>query len=228
MRLIYSSRIPLVIWLFWTGLVAYGFYLLWQFGLIHQLTGSDPSRISWIILLLYAFIQLWAGWLAYQLQAQHRTLETFLEQSRASLQAAPCPDAKQFDQSLWKLLHRLQHVTEAEARDNDYLENHLQAPYASGWFVADLMFKLGLIGTVIGFILMLSAITDLKSMDINQARNMLGEMSAGMRLALHTTLAGLACGALTGIQFHLLERSADRLVLRIRGHLFKAREEKPA
>ena len=73
------------------------------------------------------------------------------------------------------------------------------------------MIKLGLLGTVIGFIFMLSSVAQMETTDLNAAKLMLTQMSDGMRIALFTTLAGLSSGLILGIQYQLLDRAADRL-----------------
>ena len=92
-----------------------------------------------------------------------------------------------------------------------YLEQRIHAGHASGWFIADLMIKLGLLGTVIGFIFMLNAVAQMETTDLNAAKLMLTQMSSGMRIALFTTLAGLSSGLILGAQYQLLDRSADHL-----------------
>ena len=73
------------------------------------------------------------------------------------------------------------------------------------------MIKLGLLGTVIGFIFMLNSVAQMETTDLNAAKLMLTQMSGGMRIALFTTLAGLTSGLILGVQYQLLDRAADRL-----------------
>jgi hypothetical protein len=201
---------PLLGWAVLTGLVTWGAWVLWHTGLITRLTTEDPSRISWVILAIYCATQLYAGRLAIAL---HRDSALLLEIAQPNTATT----TSRIDHPLAVYIARRRNTSSDGSRDEDshsYLHALLGDRLSSGWFIADLMFKLGLIGTVIGFIMMLGAITDLRSMDIHQAQSMLGEMSAGMRLALYTTLTGLGCGALTGLQFHLLERSVQALAQR--------------
>ncbi len=188
---------PLLSWAALTGLVAWAAYLLWQTGLLGRLLADDPSRLSQVILIIYAATQAYAGRAAWLLQRD-------IDSVRRHLADGVADD----DRSLLAAWVRARGSAAADTEQLPDLERILGKRLESGWFMADLMFKIGLVGTVIGFIVMLGAITDLKSLDIHQARQMLGDMSSGMRLALYTTLAGLSCGALTGVQFHLLERCA--------------------
>lgn len=199
-----SALSPLLGWAAVSGVVAWGAWVLWHTGMLARLTAGDPSRVSWAILAIYVATQIYAGWLALTL---HR------DGQRLASRECAADDAG--DDPLLAYIARRRRGSAGDDEGHAYLHSLLHDRLSSGWFIADLMFKLGLIGTVIGFIVMLGAITNLSAMDINQAQRMLGDMSGGMRLALYTTLTGLGCGALTGLQFHLLERSAESLVRRV-------------
>ena len=95
------------------------------------------------------------------------------------------------------------------------LERRIMGAHQLGWLLADLMVKLGLLGTVVGFIAMLGALTTLGSFDVAAIQGLLLDMSTGMRIALFTTLSGLGAGVLLGIQYHVVERGAEQLLARI-------------
>ena len=95
------------------------------------------------------------------------------------------------------------------------LENVLGRGHETGWFLADLMIRLGLLGTVIGFIFMLGSVANVSSVDIHALQQLLTNMSAGMRIALYTTLTGLGAGILLGFQYRLLDSGVDRLMAEI-------------
>ena len=80
-----------------------------------------------------------------------------------------------------------------------------------GWFVADAMLKLGLLGTVIGFILMLSSIQSIDSFDVETLKGALTAMSGGMGVALFTTLFGLVGGILLKLQYYILDEGTSYL-----------------
>lgn len=81
-----------------------------------------------------------------------------------------------------------------------------------GWFVADLLLSLGLLGTVIGFILMLGPISGLDGADEGAIKGALAAMSGGMAVALYTTLAGLVGGMLLKVQGFMLDGAVQELV----------------
>ena len=95
---------------------------------------------------------------------------------------------------------------------DDAFAEEVGGAHATGWFFAQLLVKLGLLGTVVGFILMLSSITGASSFDPEHAHELFSEMTRGMRVALNTTLVGLLGTMLLGFQYLLLDRAADRLV----------------
>jgi biopolymer transport protein ExbB/TolQ len=76
------------------------------------------------------------------------------------------------------------------------LETHIE----TCWFFAGEMPTLGLIGTVIGFILMLTAFTGLDVSDVLSIQAALESMVLGMGSALLTTLTGMVCGFLLKLQ----------------------------
>jgi len=80
----------------------------------------------------------------------------------------------------------------------------------SGWFMSDIMITLGMIGTVVGFIYMLS--TCFGSIDTSQPQTMrlaLSKMSTGMGTALYTTASGLICSLLLKLQLFNLEQGLE-------------------
>lgn len=83
-----------------------------------------------------------------------------------------------------------------------------------GWFAADSVLKIGLLGTIIGFILMLAPIGELTSFDASSLQSALAAMSAGMAVALYTTLTGLIANIILRFQFQFL---ADAMQKRLIG-----------
>ncbi len=68
-----------------------------------------------------------------------------------------------------------------------------------------MMLKLGLLGTIVGFILMLAPISNIDAYDVSTLKTALSSMSGGMAIALFTTLAGLVGGILLRTQYYLLD-----------------------
>lgn len=94
----------------------------------------------------------------------------------------------------------------------DILDTRLRSRYAFGFIVADLMMKLGLLGTVIGFIIMLGSLQDLNSVDISVMQKLLADMSNGMKIALYTTLTGMLAGIFLNAKYNFLDWATDHLM----------------
>ena len=72
-------------------------------------------------------------------------------------------------------------------------------------FIVDLLIRLGLVGTVIGFILMLQSVTLIENFDIGLMQDLMKNMSTGMMVALYTTLTGLITAIVLMLQNKYLE-----------------------
>ncbi len=70
-----------------------------------------------------------------------------------------------------------------------------------GWFITELLLALGMIGTVIGFILMLGgSFESLNIADTGSVKTALTDMAIGMSTALYTTLVGMVCSQILKVQ----------------------------
>ena len=83
--------------------------------------------------------------------------------------------------------------------------------YEFGWFCSDIMLKLGLIGTVIGFIIMLGSLSDITTFDVTLLQGVLTTMGSGMGVALYTTLSALVAGVMVAVQYYNLESGCEEL-----------------
>lgn len=69
------------------------------------------------------------------------------------------------------------------------------------WFITELLVALGMIGTVIGFIVMLgSSFADINIQNAQSVKDALTDMALGMSTALYTTLTGLVTSQLLKVQ----------------------------
>lgn len=80
----------------------------------------------------------------------------------------------------------------------------LEKKLEDGWFVSDQCLSLGMLGTVIGFLLMMGSITT--STDVDSIKTMLGTMSSGMGTALITTAIGMILGNAIKLELFLMNR----------------------
>jgi biopolymer transport protein ExbB/TolQ len=217
---------PLLRWLILNGLALFGLFVAWYLGLIQLMLQSDRSYISLVILLLYivmtahSFLEAvrvsWEMNAARRAADQVRSADGILAQvgdrlvTRDRFPLPPCLMTQHFFDLLTKA--RLQgHEKLDQTILLQSLAEHLKGRHRIGWFMANTLLKLGLLGTVIGFILMLSPISSIDAYDVEGMKAALTTMSAGMAVALFTTLAGLVGGILLTLQYYMLDDAAGRL-----------------
>lgn len=202
--MIRDNYFPFYGWLLIIGVVLFGAYLLWDFGLFAKLLKEDITYLSSIILMLFCIITLYLGFSAWQLSRQTAFASNVNKQSGG-----------------WAYDHLelLQWQREEGRNESESLlarlVERIHRGHTSGWFFSDILMRLGLIGTVIGFVLMLSTVYQLKDNDVQALQQLLGTMGSGMQVALYTTLSGLGTAMLVTLQCQWLDRCADNLVSKI-------------
>ena len=79
-----------------------------------------------------------------------------------------------------------------------------------GWFCGEVMFALGMIGTLIGFVLVFGdALAHIDLEDQANKAKIIADMGIGISTAIYTTLAGLVGSVLLWIQLINLEYGID-------------------
>ncbi len=89
------------------------------------------------------------------------------------------------------------------------LVSKIERDIGASWFISDMFFTIGMVGTVIGFIFMLSGFDGIDFSNPDTTRNMIGNLSFGMSTALYTTLTGLICSIILKVQCFMLEYSLE-------------------
>ena len=101
------------------------------------------------------------------------------------------------------------------SREDKVTNRHIALYYKKsdiGWFVSDMLLTLGMIGTVAGFIYMLSSsFSELDPQNVISMQGVLAKMGAGMSTALYTTAAGLVCSLLLKLQVFNFTHHLDYL-----------------
>ncbi len=193
------------------GVIAFAFYLGTELGLIGAGLTADKSYLSDLILGLYFAATLHWLWLAHALSGERQRLAS-LEAAANAREELPALS----EGSLPALLANLRRKAGGGASAligvvGDDLANR----HALGHFLSDVLLKLGLVGTVVGFILMLLPVGEFGAFDPERVPQLLASMSGGMSVALYTTLAGLVTSTLLKAQYYLLDAALARFVNRL-------------
>jgi len=221
-----NDRLPLLRWLMFTGVCVFGFVLAWHYGLIRLMLVSDKTYISAIIGVLY---------IVATAHCFTRTLaisrETDSAQRVFSLVSAGAPDLSVVGADVLtpngtklpagKITEHIRNlILKADLQGNHRLDqtlllrglaDALRGPNQLGSFASDALIKLGLLGTIIGFILMLAPIAGLDAADRGSVKSSMGLMSDGMAVAMYTTLSGLIGSILLQTQYYMLDESTAKL-----------------
>src|SRR4051812_39767709 len=203
---------PLLPWLIFTGLTFFAAILLWYFGLIQRMISGDRTYISSIIVVLYIASSLHCLW---------RILAVSREGGAAmKTGAAVVRDGVGATGTGLVAVHIRDLVTKSANQRGARLDqtlllrvlaDRLRGSNAFGTFAGDTLMKLGLLGTIIGFIMMLAPIGSLDPENKVAVRASMSLMSDGMAVAMYTTLAGLAASILLKVQYNLLDSATSKI-----------------
>ncbi len=221
-----TDHLPLLRWLMFTGVSAFGFVLAWHYGLFHLMLASDKTYISATITVLYVAVSLHClartTTISRELDSAQRVF-ALVSRGTPSFRVLG-PDVVTGDGS--KLppgqvtAHIRNLILKAGLQGHHRLDqtlllrglaDALRGPNQLGPFASDALMKLGLLGTIIGFILMLAPIAGLDAADRASVKSSMGLMSDGMAVAMYTTLTGLIGSILVQTQYYMLDEATAKV-----------------
>ena len=184
-----------IYWIYFISLILIAFYVLGSLGFISNIFQADISYISSLITFIVIFYLFQCGYYLNKL----RDAVYFLDK-----------EINSDSNNIFIMIYRDYQLTNNISKDNktssqEDFKLKLYEFADNGFFVSDLLLKLGIIGTVIGFIIMLSSLSAIDEMNLSKMNNLLLSMSTGMKVALYTTLTGLIGSILLSIQYNFLE-----------------------
>lgn len=156
-------------WLFMSAIMASS-VLLAGLGLLGTLWEKDATKLSFVLLGLFAVMSGWCGYKTWR-------LSVFIDSNKTEPY----------------LIEKIEHLMEV------------------GWFTSDLCLSIGMMGTVIGFIMMLGGFANIDINDMATVQGLIKGLGVGMSTALYTTLTGLICSALLKIQYFNLSQAIDKV-----------------
>jgi hypothetical protein len=89
--------------------------------------------------------------------------------------------------------------------------NHFERMEEIGWFSSELCLTVGMIGTVIGFMMMLGNFATIDLSNMTTVQGFITELGLGMSTALSTTLVGLIGSVLLKIQYFNISQANVQL-----------------
>ena len=215
-------------WLFLIASILVLTYILFFYDFINTIIRNDITYISIFIIIIFFIYTIFVGKNIKKLQAISDLIhdKKIIENQKSLLSALEKSDYN--DNYYGYCVHSyIQYSFNSKQRieSNDNENNNFEIKMTkytdTVWFVVDLLIKLGLVGTVIGFIIMLSSIVTIEDFDLSLMRSLLQEMSGGMMVALYTTLTGLVSSILLAFQNKMLETAVYEIYSYTRDINFK-------
>ena len=189
-------------WFFGFILIICIFYLLLYYGFISELFENDISFISPVILFIFIVTTIFIGYQVNLLQVSINALKA----SDGKFITKNISLDKQQNYYIVCICELLEHTNVSNLSNiHELLELRLSKYHRIISFIVDLLIRLGLVGTVIGFILMLQSVTLIDNFDISLMQDLMKNMSTGMMVALYTTLTGLVTAIVLMFQNKYLE-----------------------
>ena len=177
--------------------IIFGFWLLNERNLLLIVLEGDKSHISKIIGFLWIITSLYWILLSKNISNEKDSFSNFNFQNK--------------NLSTTKFFDGLEGGERKEILLNA-IESDFEKKLSYGMIAAEISLKLGLLGTIIGFILMLQPIANLDNTSPENLKIALASMSSGMAVALYTTLSGIVVNTLLRIQFHISSISITTLL----------------
>ena len=181
-------------WLALIGLFGFAAWLLGVQGVWGLLLRSDPTGITLIIIIVFCVATAWSGARARELVRQRQAAGAHAPGWVADYLAALAATPRDLSAPI------------------DLLTERSHGPHSTAWWVNSIQLKLGLLGKVIGFSVQALQIGQIQNFDPAQTQELLKSLTAGLGIALLTTMVGLVGNILLGLQLTRLDRYADELV----------------
>ena len=193
-----------IYWIYFVSIILISIYILESFDFISGLFREDISYISSIIVSIFTFYLFRGGYHLYKLRY---AINSLVQENSSSKNNIFIEILDEYRTSLSNISNKKSFQEQLKSRLYEIVDN--------GFFVADILLKLGIVGTVIGFIIMLSSLSTIDEMNLSKMNNLLLSMSSGMKVALYTTLSGLICSILLTIQNNYFENKINNFISKI-------------
>lgn len=216
---------PVLKWLLVNIVLAIGLYVLWAFGLIQQVLETDRTHVSTIIAVIFVLTALhclYQTWVTSRDLIVARRVRDLVESADAVPVLLPdgrvMVDGHELEPGMMSTyVSNLLRKASLGSGPFDQtillrsLADRLRSREKLGLFVSEGLLRLALLGTAIGFILMLIPLSGLTAFDAETLRGALTGMTSGMAIALNVTVAGIAAALALKFEYFLLDSAIGEL-----------------
>lgn len=188
-------------WLLWSRFVALnmvgvaGLFLVWVNGWVNRILVADSSGISVLIFAIFLVGLLASGW---RINKVTQELDN-LRNGKGSLEEGG------------RLSPYRRALETGGSSATRALELRLFSRIAFIRHLANVLVLLGLVGTVVGFIVALANVNAQSASDVNAIGGIVGSLIEGMGIALYTTLVGSVLNLWLAANYQLLATGTANL-----------------
>lgn len=218
---------PLLRFLLLICLTTFGLLTLWYFGLLQLVLETDHTRVSVLIFAFFCLTSLHCLFQTIEISSElvkaRKVRETIEADSGSGFRILDNQvitgrgnvlEPSIFAAYVANLIRkgRLQaHKHVDQTLLLRALADKLRSREKLGLFVSEALLRLALLGTAVGFILMLVPISGLTSFETETLRGALGGMTGGMAVALNVTVTGIASALVLKLEYYLLDNAIAEL-----------------
>ena len=224
------------LWFLLISLMVFGAYVAWDLHVFSLIFTLDRSYMASLTMALVVVMSVHCGWHIVISAQRIRSAQSWLSRIGSSDVTGPpfgkhsavhdSEEQTHSDTTALEPDHINDYIThyidDLAGPADDGMENSdaiveihadsVRAPAELGWFFVDLAIRLGLLGTIIGFILIFASLDNINIEGGDDLKNLLIAMSGGMGTALYTTLTGLVGASLLSFQYLILGRQSEQLL----------------
>lgn len=218
-----SDYAPLLKWILVNVLAAFGILVLWYFGLIQAMLATDRTHMSLVILGIFGVTSLHCLYqtiiVSHELIAARKVRNAVVAAAGHSLIVKDgqviTAQGEPLEPSV-VTTHIADLISKAHGPMGAHLDqtvllrslaDQLRSRENLGWFVSESLLRLALLGTAVGFILMLIPVASLDAFDVDSLRRTLTGMTRGMAIALNVTVAGIGTALFLKLTYYLLDEA---------------------
>jgi hypothetical protein len=217
---------PLLKWLLVNVLLVVVLIVLWDRGLVQTVLATDRTRVSLIIAGIFVLTvahccyQTWIT--SRDLVVARRVRDKVAETDNVPVQLADgrvmvggaVLEPGVLTTHIANLIRKAGMSSTAGFDQTVLLRSladRLRTREKLGLFVSESLLRLALLGTALGFILMLIPLSGLTSFDTETLRTALTAMTSGMAIALNVTVTGIGCALILKFEYYLLDTAIAEL-----------------
>lgn len=208
-------------WFLLVSVCAFLVYVAWDQRFVRSVIALDRSYMASLIGLLALLATCHAAYHVFRRSSSIKNIQLMLSEQTINPDDATDPMISAFMDDLAPL-NTQSSTNHKESTSDSVVEIHadtIRSPIDLGWFLVDLAIRLGLLGTIIGFILIFTSLSSISLDGAEGLGALLVAMSGGMGTALLTTLSGLIGASFLSVQYLILGRQAEyqiALLIRLR------------